>query len=120
MKKTLSRPVFLKYELCPSADLSTILRLNGDQNMLSICADVQCDKDTSRYRVRVKGASDFVDCPPGTTLVLSDYSGEFKSGAIECAPYEDICPKSLYPDDDRDNNNDEIISATSDTPNITF
>ncbi|CCW72274.1 unnamed protein product [Phytomonas sp. Hart1] len=112
--------VFSESARCFSAVTKTSIRISDDQNMLSICADVQCDKDTSRYRVRVKGASDFVDCPPGTTILISDYSGEFKSGAITCALYEDVCPKSLYPDDDRDNNNDEIISATSDTTNITY
>ncbi|CCW71268.1 unnamed protein product [Phytomonas sp. Hart1] len=59
--------------------------------MRSICEDVQCDKGTSKYQVRVKGATDFVDCPPGSTLVLSKYGTEFNSGAIECPPYEEVC-----------------------------
>ncbi|CCW69206.1 unnamed protein product [Phytomonas sp. Hart1] len=90
--------VFSESARCFSAVPRTPIRISNRQNMLSICADVQCDKDTSRYRVRVKGTSDFVDCPPGSTLVLSDYSTEFKSGAIECAPYEEMCPESHYTD----------------------
>ncbi|CCW72276.1 unnamed protein product [Phytomonas sp. Hart1] len=99
--------VFSESARCFSAVSSTHLQISNGKNMLSICADVQCDKDTSRYRVRVKGASDFVDCPPGTTLVLSDYSAEFWSGAIECAPYEDVCPKSFYSNYNRDININE-------------
>ncbi|CCW69088.1 unnamed protein product [Phytomonas sp. Hart1] len=64
--------------------------------MHSICVDVRCDKGTSKYRVRVKGASDFVDCPPGSTLVLSNYSIVFRSGTIECAPYEEMCNTGYY------------------------
>ncbi|CCW71651.1 unnamed protein product [Phytomonas sp. Hart1] len=64
--------------------------------MFSICADVLCDKGTSKYQVRVKGGTDFVDCPPGSTLVLSEYSTEFKSGAIECASYEEVCNTNYY------------------------
>ncbi|CCW71255.1 unnamed protein product [Phytomonas sp. Hart1] len=92
--------VFSESSRCFSAVPSTSLQISDGQNMFAICADVQCDKDTSRYRVRVKGTSEFVDCPPGSTLVLSDHSAEFNSGSIECAPYEEVCPKSLYPDDD--------------------
>ncbi|CCW71257.1 unnamed protein product [Phytomonas sp. Hart1] len=94
--------VFSESSRCFSAIPSTTLQISDNQNMLSICADVLCDKDTSRYRVRVKGTSKFVDCPPGSTLVLSSYSTVFRSGAIKCAPYEEVCPKSLYPDDEHD------------------
>ncbi|CCW72273.1 unnamed protein product [Phytomonas sp. Hart1] len=105
--------VFSEYARCFSAIPNTLIRISNRQNMLSICADVQCDKDTSRYRVRVKGASDFVDCPPGTTLVLSDYSGAFKSGAITCAPYEVMCPEHNYPNNEIDENKDESTDANN-------
>ncbi|CCW72211.1 unnamed protein product [Phytomonas sp. Hart1] len=114
-ERTLAGSVFSNSARCFSAVPRTPLKISDDQNMLAICADMQCDKHTSRYRVRVKGTSDFVDCPPGSTLVLSEYSAEFKSGAIECAPYEEVCPESFYPDDDRDNNNDKNIRASSGT-----
>ncbi|CCW69086.1 unnamed protein product [Phytomonas sp. Hart1] len=94
--------VFSESARCFSAVPDTLLRLSDDQNVLSICADVQCNKDTSKYRVRVKGTTEFLDCPPGSTLVLSKYSANFWSGTIECAPYEEVCPKSLYPKNDRD------------------
>ncbi|CCW72275.1 unnamed protein product [Phytomonas sp. Hart1] len=112
--------VFSESARCFSAIPNTPIRISNHQNMLSICADVQCDKDTSRYRVRVKGASDFVDCPSGTTLVLSDYSTEFKSGVITCTPYEDVCSKSLYPDYNRDNYFNESSIATFGTTNIAY
>ncbi|CCW72227.1 unnamed protein product [Phytomonas sp. Hart1] len=109
-ERTLPGSVFSEYARCFSALPSTPLQINYGKNMLSICADVQCDKDTSRYRVRVKGATDFVDCPPGSTLVLSEYSTEFKSGAIKCVPYEEVCPKSLYPD------NESVMTTKTTTP----
>ncbi|CCW69204.1 unnamed protein product [Phytomonas sp. Hart1] len=111
--KILSGSVFSESARCFSAVSSTHLQISDGQNMLSICADVQCDKDTSRYRVRVKGASDFVDCPPGSTLVLSDYSAEFWSGAITCAPYEEMCLKAYYY-----NKNQQV--STSDTTIIAY
>ncbi|CCW71256.1 unnamed protein product [Phytomonas sp. Hart1] len=108
-EEILSGSVFSESSRCFSAIPSTILQISDGKNMLAICADVQCDTDTSRYRVRVKGTSEFVDCPPGSTLVLSSYSTVFRSGAIKCAPYEEVCPKSLYPDDDYE----IIITKTS-------
>ncbi|CCW69087.1 unnamed protein product [Phytomonas sp. Hart1] len=113
--KMLPGSVFSESARCFSSFQNIPPQISEGKTMLSICVDVQCDKRTSKYRVRVKGASDFVDCPPGSTLVLSDYSTEFRSGAIKCAPYEDVCPKSLYPDDDRDNNDNENSSTTSST-----
>ncbi|CCW72155.1 unnamed protein product [Phytomonas sp. Hart1] len=107
--------VFSEYARCFSALPSSPLQISDGKNMLSICADVLCDKGTSSYRVRVKGTNDFVDCPPGSTLVLSEYSTVFNSGEIVCAPYEEVCPKSLYPDDEHDNNSDENNRATSRT-----
>ncbi|CCW72240.1 unnamed protein product [Phytomonas sp. Hart1] len=92
---TLPGSVFSKSARCFSAVSNTTLQIKYDI-MRSICADVLCDKGTSKYQVRVKGATDFVDCPPGSTLVLSKYSTEFKSGAIECAPYEEVCNTNYY------------------------
>ncbi|CCW72232.1 unnamed protein product [Phytomonas sp. Hart1] len=88
--------VFSKSARCFSAVPNTTLQIKSDKNMFSICADVLCDEGTSKYQVRVKGGTDFVDCPPGSTLVLSKYSTEFKSGAIECAPYEEVCNTNYY------------------------
>ncbi|CCW69207.1 unnamed protein product [Phytomonas sp. Hart1] len=111
-EKMLPGSVFSESARCFSAVHRTPIQISDDQNMLAICADVQCDKDTSRYRVRVKGASDFVDCLSGTTLVLSDYSGEFKSGAIDCASYEEMCPENHYygatSDESTDKKNHEV------------
>ncbi|CCW71652.1 unnamed protein product [Phytomonas sp. Hart1] len=108
-QRLLPGSVFSESSRCFSAVSSTPLQISDGRNMVSICADVQCDKDTSSYRVRVKGTSKFVDCPPGSTLVLSEYSTVFKSGEIVCALYEEVCPKSLYPDDEHD------ITATKTT-----
>ncbi|CCW72228.1 unnamed protein product [Phytomonas sp. Hart1] len=85
--------VFSESARCFSAVPNTPLQISDGRNMLSICADVLCDKNTSSYRVRMKGTSEFVDCPPGSTLVLSEYSTVFASGEIECAPYEEVCLK---------------------------
>ncbi|CCW72151.1 unnamed protein product [Phytomonas sp. Hart1] len=108
-QRILPGSVFSESARCFSAFENAHLQTSDGKNMLSICADVQCDKDTSSYRVRVDGANDFVDCPPGSTLVLSEYSTVFNSGEIVCAPYEEVCPKSLYPDDEHD------ITATKTT-----
>ncbi|CCW69205.1 unnamed protein product [Phytomonas sp. Hart1] len=120
----LSGSVFSESARCFSAVSRTPLQISDGQNMLSICADVQCDKDTSRYRVRVKGASDFVDCPPGTTLVLSDYSAEFWSGAIMCAPYKEVCHKSFCPylngDNNKDKHNSKNFKASSSATSIAY
>ncbi|CCW69085.1 unnamed protein product [Phytomonas sp. Hart1] len=112
--------VFSESARCFSAVPNTPLRINYRQNMHSICADVQCYRATSKYRVRVKGASDFVDCPPGITLVVTKYSTEFMSGGIECAPYEEVCHENRNPENHNDDSDHEGNQESVDlTNNVT-
>ncbi|KAK7199169.1 major surface protease gp63 [Novymonas esmeraldas] len=55
-----------------------------------LCANVHCGTTTT-YSVKVKGATMYTRCPPGTTLTLSLLSSEFSSGQITCPPYDSVC-----------------------------
>ncbi|KAK7199332.1 major surface protease gp63 [Novymonas esmeraldas] len=55
-----------------------------------LCAKVHCGTTTT-YSVKVKGATMFTRCPPGTTLTLSSLSSEFSDGHITCPPYDSVC-----------------------------
>ncbi|KAK7199348.1 major surface protease gp63 [Novymonas esmeraldas] len=54
-----------------------------------LCANVRCE--TTTYSVKVKGATTYTQCPPGTTLTLSSLSSEFSDGHITCPPYDSVC-----------------------------
>ncbi|CCW61212.1 unnamed protein product [Phytomonas sp. EM1] len=89
--KVLPGSVLSESARCFSALPSATLEISGGENMAAVCAHVLCEEATATYRVRVKGASDFVNCPRGGILVPSKYSAEFSSGAIECPPYDEVC-----------------------------
>ncbi|KAK7202346.1 major surface protease gp63 [Novymonas esmeraldas] len=55
-----------------------------------LCAEVHCGTTTT-YSVRVKGATTYTRCKPGTTLTLSSLSSEFSDGHITCPPYDSVC-----------------------------
>ncbi|KAK7199168.1 major surface protease gp63 [Novymonas esmeraldas] len=55
-----------------------------------LCAKVHCGTTTT-YSVKVKGATMFTRCKPGTTLPLSLLSPTFSSGQITCPPYDSVC-----------------------------
>ncbi|KAK7197981.1 major surface protease gp63 [Novymonas esmeraldas] len=55
-----------------------------------LCAKVHCGTTTT-YSVKVKGATMYTQCPPGTTLTLSSLSSEFSDGHITCPPYDSVC-----------------------------
>ncbi|KAK7199472.1 major surface protease gp63 [Novymonas esmeraldas] len=54
-----------------------------------LCAKVHCA--TTAYFVKVKGATSYTWCTPGTTLPLSLLSPTFSSGHITCPPYDSVC-----------------------------
>ncbi|KAK7199221.1 major surface protease gp63 [Novymonas esmeraldas] len=55
-----------------------------------LCAEVHCGTTTT-YSVKVRGATTYTRCPPGTTLTLSSLSSEFSDGHITCPPYDSVC-----------------------------
>ncbi|KAK7199341.1 major surface protease gp63 [Novymonas esmeraldas] len=55
-----------------------------------LCAKVHCG-GTTTYSVKVKGATTFTRCKPGTTLPLSLLSPTFSDGQITCPPYDSVC-----------------------------
>ncbi|KAK7202118.1 major surface protease gp63 [Novymonas esmeraldas] len=55
-----------------------------------LCAKVLCET-RSTYSVKVKGATTYTWCPPGTTLPLSLLSPTFSDGLITCPPYDSVC-----------------------------
>ncbi|KAK7199557.1 major surface protease gp63 [Novymonas esmeraldas] len=55
-----------------------------------LCANVHCGTTTT-YSVKVRGATMFTRCKPGTTLPLSLLSPTFSSGHITCPPYDSVC-----------------------------
>ncbi|KAK7198053.1 major surface protease gp63 [Novymonas esmeraldas] len=55
-----------------------------------LCAKVHCGTTTT-YSVKVRGATTYTRCPPGTTLTLSSLSSEFSHGYITCPPYDSVC-----------------------------
>ncbi|KAK7199518.1 major surface protease gp63 [Novymonas esmeraldas] len=55
-----------------------------------LCAKVHCCTTTT-YSVKVRGATTYTRCPPGTTLTLSLLSPTFSSGYITCPPYDSVC-----------------------------
>ncbi|KAK7199249.1 major surface protease gp63 [Novymonas esmeraldas] len=55
-----------------------------------LCAKVHCGSTTT-YSVKVKGATTYTRCPPGTTLTLSSLSSKFSDGHITCPPYDSVC-----------------------------
>ncbi|CCW61441.1 unnamed protein product [Phytomonas sp. EM1] len=87
----LSGSVFSESARCFSASKSTTLEIGNGENMTAVCADVLCDEATATYQVRVKGAGGFVDRSREGTLVPAMYSPEFRSGMIECPPYDEVC-----------------------------
>ncbi|KAK7199460.1 major surface protease gp63 [Novymonas esmeraldas] len=54
-----------------------------------LCAKVYCG--TTTYSVKVKGATTYTRCSPGTTLPLSSLSSDFSDGHITCPPYDSVC-----------------------------
>ncbi|KAK7199296.1 major surface protease gp63 [Novymonas esmeraldas] len=55
-----------------------------------LCAKVHCGTTTT-YSVKVKGATTYTRCPPGTTVTLSSLSPAFSNGYITCPPYDSVC-----------------------------
>ncbi|KAK7196020.1 major surface protease gp63 [Novymonas esmeraldas] len=55
-----------------------------------LCAKVHCGTTTT-YSVKVKGATMYTRCKPGTTLPLSSLSSEFSDGHITCPAYDSVC-----------------------------
>ncbi|KAK7199434.1 major surface protease gp63 [Novymonas esmeraldas] len=55
-----------------------------------LCAEVHCGTTTT-YSVKVKGATMYTRCKPGTTLPLSLLSPTFSDGHITCPPYDSVC-----------------------------
>ncbi|KAK7199204.1 major surface protease gp63 [Novymonas esmeraldas] len=55
-----------------------------------LCAKVHCGTTTT-YSVKVKGATMYTRCPPGTTLPLASLSSEFSDGHITCPSYDSVC-----------------------------
>ncbi|KAK7199154.1 major surface protease gp63 [Novymonas esmeraldas] len=55
-----------------------------------LCAKVHCGTTTT-YSVKVRGATMYTRCTPGTTLPLSSLSSAFSSGHITCPPYDSVC-----------------------------
>ncbi|KAK7199537.1 major surface protease gp63 [Novymonas esmeraldas] len=55
-----------------------------------LCAKVHCGTTTT-YSVKVKGATMYTRCKPGTTLPLSLLSPTFSDGHITCPPYDSVC-----------------------------
>ncbi|KAK7199217.1 major surface protease gp63 [Novymonas esmeraldas] len=55
-----------------------------------LCAKVNCETTTT-YSVKVKGATTYTRCKPGTTLSLSLLSPTFSDGHITCPPYDSVC-----------------------------
>lgn len=75
----------------------------------SLCVEVQCGNSTTdtshQYRVRFKGSSSWVLCPPGTTIepAASSPSTFQSGGTITCPPYEEVCQgntNALFPVED--------------------
>ncbi|KAK7199556.1 major surface protease gp63 [Novymonas esmeraldas] len=60
-----------------------------------LCAKVHCA--TTTYSVKVKGATTYTQCKPGTTLPLSSLSSEFSDGQITCPPYDSVCGMRVSP-----------------------
>ncbi|KAK7199509.1 major surface protease gp63 [Novymonas esmeraldas] len=54
-----------------------------------LCAKVHCG--TTTYSVKVRGATTYTRCTPGTTLPLSSLSSKFSDGHITCPPYDSVC-----------------------------
>ncbi|KAK7199408.1 major surface protease gp63 [Novymonas esmeraldas] len=54
-----------------------------------LCAKVNCG--TTTYSVKVKGATMYTRCKPGTRLPLSLLSPTFSDGQITCPPYDSVC-----------------------------
>lgn len=63
----------------------------GSSTVTALCVDVKCNHTMQTYTVRVKGAANFTDCPEGNQLRLADYSGEFRTGTMTCAPFYEVC-----------------------------
>ncbi|KAK7199578.1 major surface protease gp63 [Novymonas esmeraldas] len=59
-----------------------------------LCANVHCETTTT-YSVKVRGATMFTRCTPGTTLTLSSLSSKFSDGHITCPPYDSVCGRRL-------------------------
>ncbi|KAK7199525.1 major surface protease gp63 [Novymonas esmeraldas] len=55
-----------------------------------LCAKVHCGTTTT-YSVKVRGATMYTRCKPGTTLPLSLLSPTFSDGHITCPPYDSVC-----------------------------
>ncbi|KAK7199349.1 major surface protease gp63 [Novymonas esmeraldas] len=56
-----------------------------------LCAEVHCETTTTTYSVKVKGATMYTQCTPGTTLTLSSLSSDFSDGHITCPPHDSVC-----------------------------
>lgn len=57
----------------------------------AICAEVSCDYKKKLYSVKPKGAKKFTQCPTWKSIELATSTETFKSGSVQCLPFEMVC-----------------------------
>lgn len=66
------------------------IEINGHKPF-TICAPVQCDRESRTYKIKVNGSLVYVSCPENSKFNLTDASEAFVSGTITCPPYRSMC-----------------------------